>query len=78
MEAGQPLCSVVCAAARARRCEARLDGDWQEPALAAAVAAAVRHRHTNYDELLAGGMDSSSARQKVADRLHEILEDWRQ
>ncbi len=49
----------------------------QEQALAAAVAAAVRHRHTNYDALLAGGLDRSLARERVADQVHGILAAWR-
>jgi hypothetical protein len=49
----------------------------QEHALTAAVIAAVRHKHTAYDELLARGMDRTTARQEVADKIHEILEAWR-
>ena len=48
-----------------------------EGALTAAVAAAVRHNHTNYDELLAGGLERDWARQKVRDRVDEIIESWR-
>jgi hypothetical protein len=49
-----------------------------EGALAAAVAAAVRHTHTNYDELLAAGLDRDLARRRVADRVQEILAAWRE
>jgi hypothetical protein len=49
----------------------------QERALTAAVIAAVRHKHTEYDELLARGMDRTTARQEVADKIQEILEAWR-
>lgn len=38
----------------------------EEQAVAAAVAAAVRHRHTDYDELLATGVERAAARQQVA------------
>ncbi len=48
-----------------------------ESALTAAVAAAARHRHTQYDELLASGLDRTAARQRVADRLEHILKEWR-
>ena len=48
-----------------------------EQALTAAVTAAVRHRHTTYDELLASGLDRVSARQRVAGRVQDILEAWR-
>ena len=50
----------------------------EEQALAAAVAAAVRHKHTEYDTLLAAGLDRSRARQQVADQVHAILAAWRQ
>jgi hypothetical protein len=47
-------------------------------ALTAAVAAAVRHRHTEYDALLAAGTDRLLARHQVAGRVQEILEAWRE
>jgi hypothetical protein len=46
-------------------------------ALTAAVVAAVRHKHTNYDGLLAKGMDRTAARQQVAERIDDILATWR-
>jgi hypothetical protein len=49
----------------------------EEEALSMAVAAAVRHRHTGYDKLLAGGMDRAEARQRVLGRVREILAGWR-
>jgi hypothetical protein len=49
----------------------------QEHALTAAVIAAVRHKHTEYDTLLARGMDRTSAREEVTDKIREILEAWR-
>ena len=49
----------------------------EEQALSFAVAAAVRHRHTDYDELLATGLDRASARQQVADQVQQILKEWR-
>ncbi len=42
-----------------------------------AVAAAVRHNRTKYDELLASGVDRATARERVSDRVEEILERWR-
>jgi hypothetical protein len=48
-----------------------------EGALTAAVAAAIRHRRTNYDELLALGLDRDAARERVRDQVEEILADWR-
>ena len=49
----------------------------EERALTAAVIAAVRHNHTEYDRLLAQGVDRVTARQRVADKIDEILVAWR-
>lgn len=59
--------------------EPRLDagGNLDERALAAAVAAAVRHTHTGYDRLLAAGLDRGLARQRIAGQVEEILTVWR-
>lgn len=46
-------------------------------ALTLAVVAAIRHQHTEYDELLASGVDRVSARQQIADRVEEVLASWR-
>ena len=51
----------------------KLDSD----ALTLAVQAAVRHRHTNYDELLAQGLERASARAAVRDQIDQILDAWR-
>ena len=48
-----------------------------ERALTLAVVAAIRHRHTQYDELLASGVDRATARQRIADKVEEILATWR-
>ena len=48
-----------------------------EGALTAAVAAAVRHQHTEYDAMLAAGMGRLFARQQIADRVQAILAAWR-
>ena len=47
----------------------------QERALFAAVAAA-GHTHTNYDQLLASGAERADARQRVGDKVREILARW--
>jgi hypothetical protein len=44
-----------------------------EKALTLAVIAAVRHNQTNYDDLLASGVDRTAAREQVADRVDKIL-----
>ncbi|MCP5110227.1 MAG: DUF2293 domain-containing protein, partial [bacterium] len=46
----------------------------EEEALTLAVGAAIRHRHTNYDELIASGQDRAAARARV----DEILDEWRE
>lgn len=48
-----------------------------ESALTAAVIARIRHRFTDYDELLLAAVDRPVARQRVAERVHDVLEDWR-
>ena len=45
-------------------------------ALLLAVTAAIRHRHTGYDELLLQGADRTLARERVRDRVEEILRRW--
>lgn len=42
-----------------------------------AVAAAVRHRDTRYDELLMAGTDRSTARATVRDEVTAVLDAWR-
>jgi hypothetical protein len=49
----------------------------EERALTAAVVAAVRHKHTEYDKLLQRGVDRASARERVAGKIDEILAAWR-
>jgi hypothetical protein len=48
-----------------------------EQALTLAAIAAIRHNHTDYDELLAQGLDRATARRRVAERVEELLEAWR-
>ena len=45
-------------------------------ALRAAVTAAVRHRHTEYDELIMQGVDRTSARERVRERIDRIIQSW--
>lgn len=49
----------------------------EEHALTVAIIAAIRHRHTEYDMLLARGVDRVDARRRVADQIEEILAAWR-
>ena len=81
-----PGCPAREAAAIAEHTAARGSGrvgrteagrNLKEEALTAAVVAAVRHNHTAYDELLASGIDRIRARERVADKVDEILSAWR-
>ncbi|MCC6586830.1 MAG: DUF2293 domain-containing protein [Bryobacterales bacterium] len=49
----------------------------EEQALTLAVRAAVRHRHTNYDELLGKGVDRVDARDRVYAAVETIIDAWR-
>jgi hypothetical protein len=49
----------------------------KEDALTAAVIAAVRHRHTRYDDLLMEGHSRGDARAVVRDEVDRVLERWR-
>jgi hypothetical protein len=46
-------------------------------ALNAAVIAAIRHRHTRYDQLLMHGCSRRDARDAVYDAINHLLERWR-
>lgn len=47
-----------------------------DAALITAVRASIRHRQTQYDELLAGGMDRELARAAVIDQVESIAARW--
>ena len=47
-----------------------------ENAILLAVIAHIRHRETNYDELLGSGWERSDARSAVAQRIDEVLNRW--
>ena len=47
-----------------------------EQAVRLAVVAHIRHRETNYDELLGGGWERSDARHAVAGLIDEVLSRW--
>ncbi len=81
-----PGCPVEEAAAIATHTAARGSGrvgrsaagrSLEGGALMAAVTAAVRHNRTNYDQLLAQGMDRSNAREHVYAFVQATLEKWR-
>lgn len=45
-------------------------------AIQLAVAAWVRHQHTEYDQLLMGGMERQMARRSIKSKQLEVLENW--
>jgi hypothetical protein len=47
-----------------------------EKAILLAVVAHIRHRETNYDDLLGRGWDRSDARSAVAGQIDEVLDRW--
>jgi hypothetical protein len=49
----------------------------EESALTAAVVAAIRHRHTRYDELLMSGYSRTDARDSIHEAVDRVLECWR-
>jgi hypothetical protein len=67
--------TAVRGSGRVGRSEAGRNLD--DKALTLAVAAAVRHNHTPYDELLASGVDRAAARLRIASSVEEIIEAWR-
>ena len=67
--------TAVRGSGRVGRTEAGRNLD--EQALTFAVTAAVRHRHTDYDSLLASGEERALARERVGDQVHALLAAWR-
>jgi len=49
----------------------------EESALTAAVVAAIRHRHTRYDEFLMSGYTRTDARDHIHEAVDRVLESWR-
>jgi hypothetical protein len=66
--------TAVRGSGRIGRTAAGRNLDEQTPT--AAVAAAVRHRHTEYESLLASGLDRALARERVTDQVQAILAAW--
>jgi hypothetical protein len=48
----------------------------EDEALRLAVIAAIRHKHTNYDELLMKGVERLDARERVRAQIEEVLQQW--
>lgn len=51
--------------------------DLDEEAVLLAVTAHIRHRETNYDELLDQGMERWAARDEIKGAVYDVLERWR-
>jgi hypothetical protein len=41
------------------------------------VVAAIRHRHTRYDDLLMSGYSRTDARDSIREAVERVLESWR-
>jgi hypothetical protein len=48
----------------------------EEESVRLAVVASIRHRHTNYDEILMESADRAGSRAQVRDEINEILRAW--
>ncbi len=48
----------------------------QPEAIALAVAAWIRHQHTNYDELLMQGVERQAAREMIRDQQQSVIAQW--
>jgi len=80
-----PACPVERAQAIARHAGARGSGRvgrtaagraLEPKAIELAVAASIRHRDTNYDDLLMSGIDRGEARERVAVEVSRVLDEW--
>ena len=49
---------------------------FEAEAIALAVKAHVRHKHTHYDQLLMKGWERTEARSSIAEKLDQILREW--
>ena len=59
-----------------RAASKRLRGEAPDGAAFLSAVAHIRHRHTDYDELLEEGYDREAARHFVLDRTNEVLARW--
>lgn len=72
----QEIAEHACRKYSGRIGRSALGKQMDEQAVRLAVIAHIRHRETNYDELLGKGWDRSDARSAVADRVREVLDEW--
>jgi len=52
-------------------------GGWSESGATRVDSSGCRHNHTEYDKLLASGVDRADARERIAVDVEEILAAWR-
>lgn len=72
----QTIAEHACLKYSGRIGRSALGKTMDEQAVRLAVIAHIRHRETNYDQLLGRGWERSDARAAVADRVHEVLKQW--
>jgi hypothetical protein len=51
-------------------------GIWGRAIRSLAIIASIRHRHTNYDEILMETADRPGARAQVRDKINQVLNAW--
>lgn len=78
MEAGreQMIAEHACLKYSGRIGRSDMGRRLNDEAVRLAVVAHIRHRETNYDDLLGRGWDRSHARSAVAERIDEVLSRW--
>ncbi len=72
----QKIAEHACLKYSGRIGRSALGQKMDEQAVRLAVIAHIRHNETNYDELLGRGWERSDARRAVAERVHEVLDEW--
>jgi len=73
----QTIAQHACEKYSGRVGRSRAAKEFEPQAITLAVRAHVRHRHTNYDDLLAQGAEPAEARSTVAPRVEAVLNRWR-
>lgn len=72
----QKIAEHACLKYSGRIGRSALGKKMDEQAVRLAVIAHIRHNETNYDELLGRGWERFDARDAVADRVFEVLDEW--
>ncbi|MCA1660445.1 MAG: DUF2293 domain-containing protein [Verrucomicrobiaceae bacterium] len=77
-EEATPIAEHTCRKYSGRVGRTAAAKEFAPEAIRLAVAAAVRHRHTDYDELLSRGVDRHEARALIATAVEKQLAQWRE